>query len=261
MLDAFSGEGISWARKGWWSQSTLLGRLRTFRAQPPAGQPLSQELTLPIVAGEVNDIGGGTDGIGPPMLQTFSLTRLQDNYPVDPDANWDLRARITSGAGAVTHTIECDWMHGTQICLPGCGQVSLAAVSYAPDPERAYSAPAGARTTLGTAIGSFGHGNCKPRLTQRLPVITPTGSSAIISPPQWAESLQVYLAQDAETINPYANNILLDWVDSTGFPFFARVPAAFFPGTWFPIPAGGRVRVLNAAASNVRATLVWRLCL
>jgi hypothetical protein len=235
--------GTSKARQGWWSGTTGVGRIET--------------VEFPSREGQIKALGGAVDSLGPPMPILLSLSRHLDTYP--EGANCDWRAQITVGAGSVSRNILCDWQQGTQINLSSCGQIRVAALSYNPVPGQPYVGLG--QTELGISVGLGGAPHQSPRFTQRLPEIVASESSAIVIPPEWAESVNVALQVSTESIiDPYTSTVHLEWIDRTGNQI-AFITGERFQGYYHPIPSGARLRVSNFAAEDREATLMWRLSL
>jgi hypothetical protein len=128
-------------RWGWWSESGAFG-----------GRIQQQ---FPQVSGVELDVFSIDHAPGPPRPLAFNLFRSNLNLGGGGGrggTNAEVYARITYGAGGVTHQFVMDATLGTQVSLVA-NAVRLSFVSYAPNADSAYSAPTEGEIILGATLG------------------------------------------------------------------------------------------------------------
>jgi hypothetical protein len=128
-------------RHGWWTEDGGFGsRIQT---------------DLPSVAGAEIDCFSIDKLPGPPRPLAFNLFRSNTNFPSGGgrgSSNSELYAKITYGAGGISHSFLLDATLGTQLSLVA-GTVRLIFVSYAPNGSAAYTVPASGEAILGATLG------------------------------------------------------------------------------------------------------------
>lgn len=237
------GPGQAAQIAGWWNDTNGLGQDRSGEMPPSEGSIIQV---------------AGVDRLGSPAPYTVSL---HASYRFGEAANCALVARIEFGAGASYKTVECDFAPGAQMAIAASGNVRITAKTVRQYPAQPYNA-AGTTFTVGGSIGHTTGAHPQPYLTQRLGPILQNLTSGIITPPTWAEAVQMQLVETSEDVtDPYVAAVQLQFIDPQN-NVMSVVPSDRFPQSFIPIPLAARVRVRNGVENESRTpTLIWRLAL
>lgn len=191
-------------------------------------------------------------GTESPQVLTIALGRQDFSQGV----NVDWRAQIQWGIGAQRQQLECDWIEGGLVRVPGIA-VEVCAVAYAP--RRVSIDTTGTDIWLSASVGIGSGGSIPPCYSQTLPPLVAGGSSGDIRPPSFARALSVYPDNGAST-NPYAD-MVLELYRPDGVTRIVRIPGDVLAGgAAVPLLGAALARVVNTSGINpMSPTLVWLL--
>lgn len=210
---------------------------------------------MPKTAGQVLGILPKNNSMyGPPKTMTVNLYR-SDGPQV---GNADFYARITYGVGGGTNQFFCDWSSGMQFSLTA-NNVSVDAVSYAPNSQGAYAPDAVDGFFLGALVTEGGCGDAAPLTFTEPLTVVPTLQHVDFAAPDFARRLLIHTV------------VALDPTVDTGIFVQFRSGAVGLAGydlrvmrenlsEGILIPGGARdVRITNTTGADFIVTAQWVL--
>lgn len=239
------------------------GMKRVLVLEPQVGPWVNQNLwgdqrgqPLPAAANQIVQVlPKNARMYGPPCVHTVQLARGDET----PAENSDVKARISYGCGGTHNQFDCDWLHGAQFGLV-CNEVSVNAVSYAPDSGTPYEASGGnvflaASVAKGALAASF-----PLTYTEQNVVLTNGGPGSIVDYPvrDFVRELTVHVVQNNDPA--VLTSIAVSFITGGSSSAATYDASVFAGGRKVPIPGGTIfVRVRNLFAGTKDVTLQWFL--
>jgi hypothetical protein len=235
-------------QQGDWSSSNFWGDQFTSK-RDAAGHT-----NFPKSAGQVLGVLPKNNKMyGPPKTVTVNLYRSDEPQI----GNADFRARVTYGVGGASNQFLCDWLAGTQFSITA-NNVSVDAVSYAPDAQSAYAPDNVDGFFLGAMVTEGASPSVGLTYTEPLQSVT-TGNVLNFDAPDFAKRIMVHSALKLDYTAP--TGIFLEFISGGVLiaEYDLRVMGAYLDGGIL-IPGGCRhIRLANASGGTVYLAPQWVL--